>query len=123
MAEGRVPSPNHARIVEDENMWITEQTRIRVRKCGAVKRRLKISARVKVNNIYVLEVLNVHVNESKKNLLFLERFYFKQWKINFWERKFFKNKFFPCGDISLIFRKWRKALNFDVTATSSWHHF
>ena len=30
----------------------------------------------KFNFPYVPEVLNVHVNESKKNLLFLERFFF-----------------------------------------------
>ena len=36
--------------------------------------------------LYVPEVLNVHVNESKKNVLFLE-FFIKQWKINVWERK------------------------------------
>ena len=52
------------------------------------------------------EVLNVHVNESKKKSTLLEFFLFKQWKINFCERKceffkyFLKFQFilFNCGD-------------------------
>ena len=36
----------------------------------------------------VPEVLNVHVNKIKKKIYFFQKdFFFKQWKINFWERK------------------------------------
>ena len=39
-------------------------------------------------NFDVPEVLNVHVNETNKKINFFRRiFFFKQWKIKFWERK------------------------------------
>ena len=61
----------------------------------------------------VPEVLNVHVNESKKkSTSFRKIFFSKQWKINFWERKcdflkYFKK--FQCILLNwwLIFRKFR----------------
>ena len=34
----------------------------------------------------VPEVLNVHVNETNKKIYFFRRIFFKQWKINFWEK-------------------------------------
>ena len=38
--------------------------------------------------MYVQEVLNVHVNENKKEVYFFWKdFFFKQWKINFWDVK------------------------------------
>ena len=38
--------------------------------------------------LHVPEVLNVHVNEIKKKIYYSSTiFIFKQWKINFWERK------------------------------------
>ena len=52
--------------------------------------RLSAPLRIKLRNfrqIYVPEVLNVHGNEGKEKSTYVERFFSKQWKINFWERK------------------------------------
>ena len=42
---------------------------------------------LKPSVFYVPEVLNVHVNESKKKSTFFRKIFFKQWKINFWIRQ------------------------------------
>ena len=82
--------------------WLLNSLRIFSRSC--TKSNLMNFYFWKVRKNHVPKVLNVHVNECKKNLLFLERFFFsKQWKINFWERKCdLKNIFSNFNLFSLV---------------------
>ena len=77
----------------------------------------KISKKYLLETFYVPELLNVHVDEFKKSTFF-RRLFFKQWKINFREKKYviFLNIFFYCqfilfycSSIFFLFRSYQRS--------------
>ena len=82
--------------------------RVRHIKCyRAIALKLLIISKNVSDKSYVPEVLNVQVNESKKNLLFLERFFFQAVKNYFLSKKmwFFFNTFLNLNSfyLSVVF--------------------